>query len=72
MQRNLYVYSFPAHLNSFPVIRCILIHDNKKLARSDLGQLNAADRERIEEFARLEGIALEEALERKRGFRYLY
>ena len=31
-----------------------------------------ARRERIEEAARLEGISFEEALQRKRGFRYLY
>lgn len=30
-----------------------------------------AQRERIEEAARLEGITFEEALQRKRGFRYL-
>ena len=39
---------------------------------SELGALKGANRERIEEFARLEGITFEEALERKRGFRYLY
>ncbi|KAL5521337.1 hypothetical protein ACEPAG_9261 [Sanghuangporus baumii] len=54
------------------VIRYILIHDNKKLDRDELGELKGANRERIEEFARLEGITFEEALERKRGFRYLY
>jgi hypothetical protein len=31
-----------------------------------------ATRERIEDAAKLEGIPIEEALARKRGFRYLY
>ena len=56
----------------FSVIRRILVHDNKKLDRDELGDLKGANRERIEEFARLEGITFDEALERKRGFRYLY
>ncbi|KAI5119172.1 hypothetical protein M0805_008655 [Coniferiporia weirii] len=54
------------------VIRQILVHENKKLDADALGALSAAERERVEEAARLEGITLAEALERKRGFRYLY
>lgn len=56
----------------FIVIRVILVHDNKKLDEHELGALKGANRERIKEAARLEGITLEEAMERKRGFRYLY
>ena len=53
-------------------MRCVLVHDNKKLERDEIGVLTDAHRERIEEFARLDGISFEEALERKRVFRYLY
>lgn len=54
------------------VIRMILIRENKRLDEDELKSLKGANRERVEEAARLEGITLEEALERKRGFRYLY
>ncbi|PCH36563.1 MFS general substrate transporter [Wolfiporia cocos MD-104 SS10] len=54
------------------VVRCMLIKQNKQLERDELEELNGAKRERIEEAARLEGITFEEALERKKGFRYLY
>ena len=67
---------FSANNNSLPsyslVIRCILIRDNKILDQDEQGALKGAHRERIEEFARLEGITIEEAMERKKGFRYLY
>ena len=58
--------------NILSVIRQILVRDNKRLNEDELGALKGANRDRIEEFARLEGITLEEAMERKRGFRYLY
>ncbi len=54
------------------VIRQMLVRENKRLDESELEDLKGAKRERIEEFAKLEGISFEEALERKRGFRYLY
>ncbi|PCH36649.1 MFS general substrate transporter [Wolfiporia cocos MD-104 SS10] len=54
------------------VIRCMLVYENKRLACDELEDLKGARRERIEEAARLEGLTFEEALERKRGFRYLY
>ena len=47
----------------------MLVYENKQLAESEMR--DPATRERIEEAARLEGITLQEALERKRGFRYL-
>ena len=56
----------------FIVIRWVLIQDNKRLAEDDLGALSNAGRERVKEAARLEGISVEEALEKRRGFRYLY
>lgn len=55
-----------------PVIRFMLVKKNRQLDEDELGALKGANKERIEEFARLEGISLEEATERKRGFRYLY
>ncbi|KAH9889522.1 MFS general substrate transporter [Cubamyces lactineus] len=54
------------------VIRVILINQNKRLEREELANLSGARRERIEDAARLEGITFEEALKRKKGFRYLY
>ncbi|KAH9917542.1 MFS general substrate transporter [Fomitopsis serialis] len=54
------------------VIRCLLIRENQQLERNELEDLKGAKRERIEEAARLEGLTFEQALERKRGFRYLY
>ncbi|KAH9941929.1 MFS general substrate transporter [Amylocystis lapponica] len=53
------------------VLRSMLAADNRRLARDELVYLTGAGRERIEEAARLEGLTFEEALERKRGFRYL-
>ncbi|KAL5521338.1 hypothetical protein ACEPAG_9262 [Sanghuangporus baumii] len=53
-------------------IRSILIRENKKLEREEINNLTYAHNQRIEEFARLEGITFDEALARKRGFRYLY
>ena len=44
---------------------------NKRLEQDELNDLKGARRERIEEAARLEGITFEEALRRRRGFRYL-
>ncbi|TFY75869.1 hypothetical protein EWM64_g8143 [Hericium alpestre] len=54
------------------IIRCMLIYENKQLDKAEVGAFEGANRERIEEAARLEGISVEEAIERKRGFRYLY
>ena len=59
-------------LNSPLVIRCILVKQNENLEKEELANLTGARRERIEEAARLEGLTFQEALERRRGFRYLY
>lgn len=59
-------------ISELSVIRVMLVKDNKRLDEDELGGLKGANKERIEEFARLEGISIEEATERKRGFRYLY
>ncbi|KZV75903.1 MFS general substrate transporter [Peniophora sp. CONT] len=52
------------------VIRYMLIAENHQLERAEMA--DSSTRERIEDAARLEGITLQEALERKKGFRYLY
>ncbi|KAA1470621.1 MFS general substrate transporter [Dentipellis sp. KUC8613] len=55
------------------LIRCMLIAENKQLDKSEIDALlDPANRQRIEDAAKLEGITFEEALERKKGFRYLY
>ncbi|KAL6310523.1 MFS general substrate transporter [Sparassis latifolia] len=54
------------------VIRYMLIQQNKQLEREEHQEIKGAERGRIEEAARLEGLTFEEALERRRGFRYLY
>lgn len=53
-------------------VRQILIQDNKRLEEEELKGLSHANRERVEAAARLEGITFEEAMERQKGFRYLY
>ena len=55
------------------VIRYILIQENKRFEREEqeMASSTGARRQRIEDAARLEGITFEEALRRKRGFRYL-
>jgi len=54
------------------VIRQLLVRRNKILDRDEKAAMNGADRERVEEAARLEGLTFESALERRKGFRYLY
>ncbi|KIP05237.1 hypothetical protein PHLGIDRAFT_74563 [Phlebiopsis gigantea 11061_1 CR5-6] len=53
-------------------VRQILIAQNKRLDKNETEEMTPAKRERIEEAARLEGLTFEEALERQKGFRYLY
>lgn len=53
-------------------MRVILIRENRKLAEDEWTALQAADRVRVEEAARLEGITFDQAMEKRRGFRYLY
>jgi hypothetical protein len=50
----------------------MLIRENKLLDRNELGEMAGANKDRIEEAARLEGISVEEAIQKKRGFRFLY
>lgn len=50
-------------------MRQMLIRENKQMEEREL---TGGQRERIEEAAKLEGISFEEAVRRRRGFRYLY
>jgi len=54
------------------VVRQMIIRDNKKLDESEIAIMEGTDRKRVEELARLEGITFEQAMERRKGFRYLY
>ncbi|KXN84326.1 hypothetical protein AN958_12741 [Leucoagaricus sp. SymC.cos] len=54
------------------VIRQVLINKNKKLDADEKAAMDIADRERVEEAARLEGLTFDQAMERRKGFRYLY
>jgi len=54
------------------VIRQILIRKNKKLDADEQLSMEGANRIRVEEAAILEGITLEHAMERRKGYRYLY
>ncbi len=47
------------------------MNENKIFEREELENLGEGGHKRIEEAARLEGISYAEALQRKRGFRYL-
>jgi len=54
------------------VIRTMIVRDNKRMEHAELDLMHGAERERIEEAARLEGITFDEAVRRRKGFRYLY
>ncbi|KAG1742533.1 major facilitator superfamily domain-containing protein [Suillus lakei] len=54
------------------LMRWILIRENKKMDMIEKELMEGPGRERIEEAARLEGITFEEAVKRRKGFRYLY
>ncbi|KAG9312026.1 major facilitator superfamily domain-containing protein [Chiua virens] len=54
------------------VMRQMLIRENKRMEREEQDLLQGPERERIEEAAKLEGISFEEAVRRRKGFRYLY
>ncbi|KAK7688346.1 hypothetical protein QCA50_008718 [Cerrena zonata] len=54
------------------VIRYLLVKANKDFEKKELADLSEAQRKRIEEAAKLEGITVAQAMENKKGFRYLY
>ncbi|KDQ55121.1 hypothetical protein JAAARDRAFT_71439 [Jaapia argillacea MUCL 33604] len=54
------------------IVRMMLIRDNKRMAAEEREAMTEAQRLRVEDAARLEGITFDEALARRRGFKYLY
>ncbi|KAI5120277.1 hypothetical protein M0805_005334 [Coniferiporia weirii] len=54
------------------VMRCILKSENRQLDEDEPGALKYASHKGVEGAAHLEDITLEEAMEKKRKFRYLY
>ncbi|KAF8228527.1 MFS general substrate transporter [Tricholoma matsutake] len=54
------------------IIRQMLINRNKKLDADEKAALEGANQVMIAEAARLEGMTFEQALERRKGYRYLY
>jgi len=54
------------------IMRYMLIRENKRMEQEEKALMEGPERERIEEAARLEGISFEEAIRRRKGFRYLY
>ena len=54
------------------VIRQILVKRNKEFDANDKLAMEGVDRARVEEAAKLEGITFEQAIEKRKGFRYLY
>ena len=53
-------------------VRVLLVRDNKRMEREEMDLMHGPEQGRIEEAARLEGISFEEAVRRRKGFRYLY
>ena len=54
------------------LMRYMLIAENKQMERDQLQNMTEDERQRIEDAAKLEGLTMQEALERRRGFRLLY
>ncbi|KAF9074080.1 major facilitator superfamily domain-containing protein [Rhodocollybia butyracea] len=54
------------------ILRQLIIRDNKKLDADEKAVLGELNHTRVKEAARLEGITLEQAMQRRKGFRYLY
>ncbi|KAF9073975.1 major facilitator superfamily domain-containing protein [Rhodocollybia butyracea] len=54
------------------ILRQWIIRDNKELDEDENVVLNGLNHTRVEEAARLEGITLEQAMQRRKGKRYLY
>lgn len=54
------------------MIRQILVRKNKKLDADEKLVIKGVNRTRVEDAAKLEGITFEQAMERRKGYRYLY
>jgi len=50
----------------------MVVRENRRLDEDEKATMGDGNRARVEEAARLEGISFEEAMSRRRGFRYLY
>lgn len=50
----------------------MLVRENRKLDADEKAAMEGANRTRVEEAARLEGITFEQAMERRKGYRFLY
>ena len=53
-------------------MRTMLVRENRRMDQEDQLALNEAKRERVERAAKLEGVTIAEAMEKQRGFRYLF
>ncbi|KAF8187736.1 MFS general substrate transporter [Pholiota molesta] len=54
------------------VMRQILIRENHELDNNEKSAMEGVNRTRVEEAARLEGLTFEQAMQRRKGYRYLY
>ncbi|KAJ6611139.1 MFS general substrate transporter [Mycena sp. CBHHK59/15] len=54
------------------IIRQLLLRRNSQLDANEMAAVSDANQERVKEAAHLEGISYEQALERRKGFRYLF
>jgi len=50
----------------------MLVRQNRRFDADEKAAVEGANRARVEEAARLEGITFEQAMERRKGYRYLY
>jgi len=50
----------------------MLVRENNKLDADEKAAIEKMDSTRVEEAAKLEGISFEQAMERRKGYRYLY
>ena len=50
----------------------MLVRENRRIDQDDRLALNEGKQKRIELAAKLEGITIEAAMEKQRGFRYLF
>jgi len=63
---------FVLYLKRVLVIRQILVRRNKKLDVDEKLAMEGANRTRVEEAAKLEGVTFEQAMEKRKEYRYLY
>jgi hypothetical protein len=64
-------FSLAIALRVEKVIRTMLARKNRRMDYEGRLSPNEAERDRIEQAAKLEGIKIAEAMEKQRGFRYL-